>query len=250
MSPDLAEAHSRTALLLGEDAVRRLSAAHVLLVGVGGVGSYAAEMLARTGVGHVTLIDADEVAPSNLNRQLPALHSTLGQPKVEVMARRMTDINPAMRVDPVKEFVTPDSVASVLAGCGPLDFVLDAIDSLAPKIELIDACCKSHIRIICSMGAGGRLDPCKVRYADISDTYHDPLAREVRKRLRARGVTKGVRVVFSTEQPRRNALLMSDDMPFKRSAFGTVAWVPALFGMMMAAYAVDRIAGTVSSPLL
>ena len=181
--------NERRALLLGEDAVARLAASRVAVVGIGGVGAYAVEMLARAGVGRLTLIDGDCVSPGNLNRQLPALHSTIAR----------------------------------------------------PKVALIEYCYRHKIDIIASMGAGGRTDPTQLRYADISDTFHDGLAREVRRRLKRNGITSGVKTVFSTEQPRRTALLYTDEIEFKTSSYGTVAWLPSMFGMMLAAYAVNRL---------
>ncbi|HRF68463.1 MAG TPA: tRNA threonylcarbamoyladenosine dehydratase [Muribaculum sp.] len=230
--------NERTALLLGEDAVARLAASRVAVVGIGGVGAYAVEMLARAGVGRLTLIDGDCVSPGNLNRQLPALHSTIGMPKAEVMKERVLDINPSCEVTAVKTFIKPDDAGDFVEGH---DFVIDAIDAVAPKVALIEYCYRHKIDIIASMGAGGRTDPTQLRYADISDTFHDGLAREVRRRLKRNGITSGVKTVFSTEQPRRTALLYTDEIEFKTSSYGTVAWLPSMFGMMLAAYAVNRL---------
>lgn len=236
---ELAPLYERTALLLGDEAVARLAASRVTVVGTGGVGAYAVEMLARAGVGHLTLIDGDTVAPGNLNRQLPALHSTLGMPKAEVMRGRVLDINPDCDVTAMVRFITPDDVADVLADRPGV--VIDAIDALSPKVALLLYCRRNHIKVISSMGAGGRVDPTKVRYADISDTFHDGLAREVRKRLRKAGVNSGIKTVFSEEAPRRGAVTLTDEIDYKRSSYGTVAWIPAIFGMMLAAYAVERL---------
>lgn len=236
------EALSRTALLLGVDAIRHLADAHVLVVGVGGVGAYAVEVLARSGVGRITLVDGDTVAPSNLNRQLPALVSTLGMPKVEVMRHRILDINPECKVDARNTFIAPGDVAALIQETSP-DFVIDAIDSLAPKVGLIEVCLRGKVKIVSSMGAGGRTDPTKIRYADISETVHDGLAREVRHRLRRIGISKGLKVVFSTEQPRKSALLMTSEIDFKKSSFGTVSWIPAQFGLMLGAYVVAKLTG-------
>lgn len=233
--------NQRTALLLGNEAVELLATRRITVVGTGGVGSYAVEMLARAGVGHITIVDADVVAPSNLNRQLPALHSTIGAPKVEVMKRRIHDINPECTVTALEMFMTPDNVSSIL-GDNP-HYIIDAIDSIAPKIALIQHCCRNKIKLISSMGAGGRVDPTKIRYADISETFHDGLARVVRQRLKQCGITSGVKVVFSTEQAQRSSLMFTDEMPCKASSFGTVAWIPAIFGMMLAAYAINSITG-------
>ncbi len=232
--------NQRTALLLGDEAMDLLARSHVLVVGVGGVGAYAVEMLARAGVGRLTIIDADSVSESNVNRQLPALISTVGMPKVEVMRQRIADINPACEVVAINEFISAESAAETLERIRP-DFVIDAIDSIAPKVELIEQCLRQKIKIIASMGAGGRIDPTKVQYADIADTCHDGLARAVRQRLKSRGIIRGLKVVFSTEQARRSSLMMTDEMQNKVSSFGTVAWLPATFGMMLAAYAVNRI---------
>lgn len=236
--------NQRTALLIGEDAVATLADRHVMVVGVGGVGSYAVEMLARSGVGRLTIIDADRVSPSNINRQLPALVSTLDSPKVEVMKNRILDINPSCRVDAMEIFINAENIAGILDEAAP-DFVVDAIDSVSPKVALIEQCYRRKIKLISSMGAGGRIDPTQVKYADIADTYHDGLARVVRQRLKQRGITRGIKTVFSTEQARKSALTLTDEMECKVSSFGTVAWLPATFGMMLAAYTVNRLTGQI-----
>lgn len=230
----------RTALLLGEEAVAALARTRVLVVGVGGVGGYAVEALARAGVGSLVLVDADCVAESNLNRQIPALRSTIGVPKVEALRVRIADINPQCHVEVIGRFVTADDAAGLIESTAP-DFVVDAIDSVAPKVALIEAAYRRKIPLVSSMGAGGRVDPAQIRYADISETFHDGLARAVRQRLRDRGITSGVRTVFSTEQPRRSALTYTDELPNKRTSYGTVMWIPAMFGLYMAAYAVRKL---------
>lgn len=234
--------NERTALLLGAEAVSRLASSRVMVVGVGGVGAYAVEALARAGVGEIVMVDADAVSLSNLNRQLPALHSTLGQPKADAMRRRILDINPECRVTALERFVDADGAGALLDGTNP-DFLIDAIDSVAPKVALIAEAYRRKLPLISSMGAGGRLDPSQIRYADISDTYHDGLARAVRQRLKERGITSGVHTVFSTEQPRKSALTYTDEMPNKRTSYGTVMWIPAMFGLYLAAYAVRRLTG-------
>lgn len=238
----ITEYNSRTVLLLGEKALQTLSQSHVMVVGVGGVGAYAVEMLARAGIGRLTIIDGDDVAPSNLNRQLPALVSTLGVPKVEVMKRRIADMSPGCIVDARHGFLTAEDMEPLLDSLKP-DFVVDAIDSVKPKVELIWQCVRKKVKLISSMGAGGRIDPAKTVYADISDTYNDGLARAVRQRLKERGVTRGVKVVFSPETPRKDSLLLTDELPFKVSSFGTVAWLPAQFGIMLGAYVVNKLTG-------
>ncbi len=231
--------NERTLLLLGDDAVARLARSYVIVVGVGGVGAYAVEMLARVGVGRLMLVDGDVVSPVNLNRQLPALHSTLGEAKVEVMRKRVLDINPGCEVTVLPRFIGADD-ADMLLNPRP-DFVVDAIDAVSPKVALLAACYRSKVKVISSMGAGGRLDPTKVRYADIKDTFQDGLAREVRHRLRNLGITGGVKTVFSEETPRKGSLVMTDALEYKRSSYGTVAWIPAIFGMMLASYVVEKL---------
>lgn len=232
---------SRTLLLLGSEAMERLRRARVLVVGAGGVGGYAAEMLARTGVGHLTLIDADTVAPSNLNRQLIALTSTIGEAKTELFAERFRDINPEIRVEGRREFLTAEGVAPLLDE--GYDYVLDAIDTVAPKVAFIAECIRRRQRIISSMGAGGRLDPTRVGYFDLWETREDGLARAVRQRLKKIGLRRPLRVVASTEAPRASSVTMLDERN-KRSSYGTTATVPALFGIYMANRAILDIAET------
>lgn len=232
--------NQRTALLLGEDAINTLTKRHVMVVGVGGVGSYAVEMLARSGVGTLTIIDADVVSSSNINRQLPALMSTIEMSKVDVMKQRIKDINPDCKVNAINRFISAEDVSEILETFNP-DFVVDAIDSVAPKIELIKQSLHRKIKIISSMGAGGRIDPTKVQYADIADTFHDGLARVVRQRLKEQGITRGLKVVFSSEQARKSSLIMTDEIQNKISSFGTVAWLPATFGIMLAAHVINRL---------
>lgn len=230
----------RTETLLGADAMERLRRSRVFVAGVGGVGGYAAEMLARSGVGHITMADADDVAPSNINRQLIALHSTIGLPKVELFAARFRDINPEIDVNPLKTYITPENVAPLLdAG---YDFVIDAIDTVAPKMALILHCLTHGIPVVSSMGAGGRVDPSKVGYHDISDTREDGLARVVRQRLRKQGIRAGLTVVASTERPERHSVIPLDE-PNKRSSFGTIASIPAIFGIFLANHVIRKISG-------
>jgi tRNA threonylcarbamoyladenosine dehydratase len=189
----------RTELLLGADALHRLHAARVAVFGLGGVGSYAAEALARSGVGTLRLVDFDTVGPSNFNRQLLALRSTLKRPKVEVAAGRLLDINPDLIVDARQAFFHADSADELLAG--PLDYVIDAIDSLGPKCELLVQCVLRGLPVVSAMGAAARTDPSLLRVADIWDTERCPLARQVRRNLRKRGITAAIPVVSSSEPP-------------------------------------------------
>lgn len=231
--------NARTETLLGVDAVARLAAARVLVAGVGGVGGYAAEMLARTGVGYLTLVDADDVAVSNINRQLIATSDTVGQPKVELFARRFAAINPQVTVTARQEYINAGDVPELL---GPgFDYVIDAIDTVAPKVALLQYCLEHRIPVISSMGAGGRVDPTRVGYFDISETRDDGLARVVRQRLRKAGFRKGLRVVASTEAPRRYSVIPLEEMN-KKSSFGTIATIPAIFGIYLANHVITRLA--------
>ena len=240
----------RTALLLGEDKMRRLSAAHVLVVGVGGVGAYAAEMLCRAGVGEMTIVDADTVQPSNINRQLPATHSTIGRPKVEVLAERFHDINPDIRLHALPMYLKEEEVASLLDGtlncqlpivdC-QFDVIVDAIDTIAPKCALIAEAMRRGIPIVSSMGAGAKSDITQIRFADLWDTYHCGLAKAVRTRLKKAGIRKSLPVVFSTEQADRRAVITVDDERNKKSTAGTISYMPAVFGCYLAEYVIRHL---------
>lgn len=230
----------RTRLLLGEEKSERLRQAHVLVVGVGGVGAYAAEMLCRAGVGHLTLVDADTVQPTNINRQLPALHSTLGQPKVEVLAARFRDINPEVELAVLPVFLKDENIPQLL-DAARYDFVVDAIDTLAPKCYLIAEALRRRIKIVSSMGAGAKSDITQVRFADVWDTYHCGLSKAVRKRLQKMGIRHKLPVVFSTEQADPKAVLLTDDERNKKSTCGTVSYMPAVFGCYLAEYVIRRL---------
>ncbi len=222
---------SRTRLLLGDVAVEKLARSRVLVAGVGGVGGYAAEVLARSGVGHLTIVDADDVAESNLNRQLIATIPNIGRPKVQLFAERFREVNPDINVSAVCDFITPGNVAE-LTGEG-FDYVVDAIDTVAPKVALLAECIRRDIKVVSSMGAGGRLDPTKVCYLDIWQTREDGLARAVRQRLKKLGLRRKLNVVASTESPRCASLIQLDERN-KRSSYGTLATIPALFGIYLA----------------
>ena len=234
---------TRTALLLGTEGMRRLAASHVWVVGLGGVGAYAADEIARAGVGRMTLVDADVVSLSNLNRQLPALHSTLGKPKAEVMAARLRDINPDLEVE-VRNCFVRDEETEALLDAAHYDFVVDAIDTLSPKTFLIYHALQRHLPIISSMGAGAKMDPSRIRIADISKTTDCALARAVRKRLRGMGISKGLPVVFSTEPANPQAILEVEDEACKRTTTGTVSYMPALFGCYLASYVIRHLSAT------
>ena len=230
----------RTRLLLGEEKSERLRQAHVLVVGVGGVGAYAAEMLCRAGVGRLTLVDADTVQPTNINRQLPALHSTLGQPKVEVLAARFRDITPEVELTVLPVFLKDENIPQLL-DAARYDFVVDAIDTLAPKCHLIAEALRRRIKIVSSMGAGAKSDITQIRFADIWDTYHCGLSKAVRKRLQKMGIRHKLPVVFSTEQADPKAVLLTDDEQNKKSTCGTVSYMPAVVGCYLAEYVIRRL---------
>lgn len=230
----------RTRLLLGEEKMERLQQAHVLVVGVGGVGAYAAEMICRAGVGRMTIVDADTVQPTNINRQLPALHSTMGREKAEVLAARFKDINPDIQLTVLPVFLKDDNIPELL-DAARYDFIVDAIDTLAPKCYLIAEALKRHIKIVSSMGAGAKSDITQIRFADIWDTYHCGLSKAVRKRLQKLGIKRKLPVVFSTEQADPKAVLLTEDEQNKKSTCGTVSYMPAVFGCYLAEYVIKRL---------
>lgn len=231
----------RTSLLLGNESLQKLHSSHVLVVGVGGVGAYAVEMLVRAGVGRITIVDGDKVAISNINRQLPATHSTVDEVKVDVMKKRMLDINPELNITARHEFITVESVPELIEEVKP-NFVVDAIDAIAPKVALIEHCMRHKVKIISSMGAGGRLDPTQIQYADISKTYNDGLAKVVRTRLRDRGLSHGLTTVWSPEVPRKESLTATSEIANKRTSYGTVSYLPSIFGCMLAAHVIRKLA--------
>lgn len=226
----------RTLALTGGDALNRLRDSRVLIVGLGGVGGYAAEMLARIGVGYLRVVDADAVAPSNLNRQIIALHSTVGLPKADLIHSRIADINPEAEVDSRNEFVTPENAGDYLDG---IDLVIDAIDTVAPKVALIAECMRRRQPILSAMGAGGRMDPSKVIYCDLWETRDDGLARAVRQRLKKLGLRRPLRCVASTELPAKGALIEEEGLRNKRTSPGSSPFVPPVFGIFLAAKATE-----------
>lgn len=223
---------SRTELLIGNEKLQKLLNAHVLVVGMGGVGSFAAEFICRSGVGRMTIVDGDVVDPSNRNRQLPALATTHGQSKADVMAERLLAINPDLQLTVIKEFITPEKAADILAA--EYDYVVDAIDSITPKLTFIKTALERNIKIVSSMGAGAKLDPTRLQVVDISKTYNCPFAQYIRKRLKELKIRKGLKVVFSPEEPIRESLMMTDGSNFKKSAYGTISYLPATFGSVCA----------------
>ena len=225
----------RTELLVGERELNRLKTAHVLIVGLGGIGSFAAEFIARAGVGTITLIDGDVFDPTNKNRQLTALDSTIGRNKAVVLAERLKDINPEIVLHVVEEFVLPERVWELLDEYKP-NYVMDCIDSVTPKLEWIVACKRKKIKVISHLGAGGKTDPSKVQVVNLVQTHNCKLGAHVKKRLRRRKVCfKGVKAVFSGELQQKESLKLTNGLNFKKSFYGTVSYMPALFGLMGAA---------------
>ena len=230
----------RTEQLFGHVGTEHLRKTHVLVVGVGGVGAYAAEMLCRSGIGKLTLVDADTVQLSNINRQLPALHSTIGYPKAEVLATRFLDINPEISLDIRVQYLEPENIPTLLDEVKP-DFIVDAIDTIQPKCHLICEAWHRRIKIVSSMGAGAKSDITQVRMADLWDTYHCGLSKAVRNGLKRMGMKRNLPVVFSTEQACPEAIIRVDDERNKKSTTGTVSYMPATFGCYLAAYVIKEI---------
>lgn len=225
----------RTELILGKTEMDRLKAAHVLIVGLGGIGSFAGEFIARSGIGTVTLIDGDVFDPSNKNRQLTALDSTIGRNKAVVLAERLRDINPSIQLNVVEEFVVPERVWEILKLYQP-DYVMDCIDSVKPKLEWLIACKRLRIKVISHLGAGGKTDPSRVQVANLPQSHNCQLGHHIKKRLKKKNVEfKTIRCVFSSELQQKSSLKMTDGSNFKRSFYGTVSYMPALFGLMGAA---------------
>ena len=246
---------SRTELLIGSTGVATLAARHVLICGIGGVGSYAAEALGRAGVGRITLVDCDHICLTNVNRQIHALSSTVGRPKVEVMAERLRDINPDAEIIPVTAFFSRDNAQELLTPAP--DYVLDAIDHFTAKTTLITFCRSRNIPVISSMGAANKLDPTKIHLDDISATRHCRMARSMRKILRQAGIESGVRVVYSTEEHRQldpASTSHCDSAPVcphrddrsmrcenRKVILGSISFIPSIFGLTMAGAVVGEL---------
>lgn len=223
---------SRTSLLIGEKALHTLTLSHVMVVGLGGVGSYAAEFIARSGVGKMTIIDGDVVDPTNRNRQLPALATNHGESKALIMAERLKAINPELELAVIREFINPDMVLQHLTEAP--SYIIDAIDSITPKITFIKMAWENGLPIVSSMGAGAKLDPTRLQVADISKTYNCPFAQQIRKQLKKHNIHRGIKVVFSPEEPVKESLMLTDGKNFKKSAYGTISYLPAVFGAVAA----------------
>lgn len=233
---------SRTELLIGREKLVKLSKAHVLIIGLGGVGSFAAEFVCRNGVGAMTIVDGDTVDPSNRNRQLPALSTNHGVSKADIMAERLKAINPELTLHVVKTFINPEAVDEILS-VNSYDYIVDAIDSVTPKITFLKEAFQRKIPIVSSMGAGGRMDPTMIRVVDISKTYNCNFAQQVRKNLKKEGIYKGIKAVFSTEEQLKESLMLTDGSNYKKSAYGTMSYLPAVFGATCASVVIrDLIA--------
>lgn len=235
----MADWRERAELLFKKEGLEKLKNSHVMVVGLGGVGSFAAEFLARAGVGTMTIVDGDIVDITNINRQLPALHSTIGQPKVTIVGDRLMDINPELELIRIQEFLSPERAYELVTP--EYDYVLDCIDSVTPKLNLLISARRQKVKIISNMGAGGKYEAAKVKVTDISKTEYCPLAKTIRKRLKKEGISKGIKVVFSTEYPDQTSLKMTDGSNFKKSFYGTNSWMPAVFGLHSAETVVKHI---------
>ena len=231
----------RTELILGKEKLERLNSAHVLVVGLGGVGAYAAEMICRAGVGRMTVADSDTVSESNINRQLIALHSTVGKSKAALVADRLRDINPEIELTVVEEYIR-DEMTYRLLDAAKYDYIVDAIDTLSPKAALIKGALDRGIPIVSAMGSGAKTDPTRMEIADISQTHHCPLAHMLRKRLHKMGVRSGFQTVFSAEPVREGAVIISETTN-KKSNAGTISYMPAVFGCGCASVVIRDLIG-------
>ncbi|WP_372642360.1 ThiF family adenylyltransferase [Ancylomarina sp.] len=232
---------SRTELLLGEERLEQVKDAHILVVGLGGVGAYAAELLCRAGIGRMTIVDGDNIEASNINRQMPATTQTLGKDKAVVMADRLLEINPDIKLRVINEFLQEERMIEILEETH-YDYVVDAIDTLTPKIFLIYHSLKNNYKVVSSMGAGGKMDPSQIQIKDISKSYNCRLARMLRKKLHQIGVFKGVQVVFSPEDVDKKAVILAESQN-KRSNVGTISYMPPIFGCYIASVVLRELSG-------
>lgn len=231
---------SRTELIIGREGLKKLAKKHVLVVGLGGVGSFAAEFIGRSGIGEMTIVDGDVVDITNVNRQLVATQRNLGQSKAEWMEERLLAINPNMKVRAIQEFLYPEAMTNLLIE-NRYDYIVDCIDSLTPKLNLIVGALQQGFPLVSSMGAGGKIDPTQIRVVDISKTYECKLAMYVRKNLKSRGIKTGFKAVFSTEKILKESLILTDGSNFKKSAYGTMSFLPAAFGCASASTVINEL---------
>lgn len=234
--------NERTVLLLGEEAVRKLSRSSVLVVGLGGVGAYAAEMLVRAGIGRLTVVDGDTIQPTNLNRQLVALRPDIGKPKAEVLGKRLLEINPELDLTVIAEYLKDQRMIEVLRR-DRYDYVVDAIDTLSPKIYLLYHCRSMGLKVVSAMGSGGKTDPVQLKICDIAQTYLCPLADVLRKRLHKLGIYHGIQAVFSPEPVRKESVRETEGEPNKKSTIGTVSYMPPIVGCMCASVVIRELSG-------
>jgi tRNA threonylcarbamoyladenosine dehydratase len=234
----------RTTLLIGEEKLKKLITSHVMVVGLGGVGSFAAEFICRAGVGRMTIIDGDTVDPTNRNRQLPALATNHGVSKADIMAERLLAINPELELKVIKAFINPEMVEHLFTE--EPDYIIDAIDSVTPKLTFIKTAYAKNLRLVSSMGAGGKIDPTLIQAADISKTYNCPFAQQVRKMLKKDKIYKGFKAVFSPEENNKESLMMTDGSNYKKSAYGTMSYMPASFGAVAASVVIRDLIDEVS----
>ena len=237
---------SRTQLLLGDEVVKNLMQKNVLIVGLGGVGGICAEMIVRAGIGKITIVDNDKVDLSNCNRQIPALHSTAGKPKAAILAERLMDINPLLDITVLEIFLN-DELIKELLDKESFDYAVDCIDTLGPKVSFIRTCKDKKIPIVSSLGAGGKLDPSKVQIVDISKTYQCNLAKYVRKRLHEIGIREGITTVFSPEVVDQSKIIETEKAFPKKSLIGTISYMPAIFGCMVASVVIRDLFQEINS---
>ncbi len=236
MNPNWLE---RTELLIKKEGIKKLQNSTVLVVGLGGVGSFAVEFLVRAGIGNITIVDGDTIDITNINRQLPATTSTIGKDKTDIVAKRLLDINPKLNLTVIHTFLSPNDAFEIVDK--KYDYVLDCIDSIQPKIQLLIAAKRKKVKIISAMGAGGKSDPSKIMVRDISKTRDCTLARVIKKELKKHKIHKGIRCVFSTEIQDKDSVYITDGSNFKRSFYGTISYMPALFGLYAAAEVIKKL---------
>lgn len=230
----------RTSLLLGDETIKKLNDKHVLVAGLGGVGGYAVEILSRAGIGNLTIVDQDVIQPSNINRQLIATHSNIGQKKAEEIEKRLKDINPSINIKVITTFLKDENIPELLDNTD-YDFIVDAIDTISPKVYLIKTAIERNIPIVSSMGAGAKMDPMSVRVDYLSKSYNCTLAKVIRKRLRKLGVRKDTMVVYSSELQNKDAVKEIEGEMCKRSTAGTISYMPALFGCHIGAFVINSL---------
>ena len=232
---------SRSALLVGNEGINLLQQKHVLVVGLGGVGSFAAEFICRSGVGEMTIVDGDVVDPTNRNRQLPALATNHGESKADIMQERLLAINPELKLHVIRDFLTPQKCRELMEQ--RFDYIMDCIDSITPKVILLSSALEKNMPIVSSMGAGGKMDPTQLRVTWLPDTYQCVFAQYVRKRIKKLRNYEQVKAVFSIEPVAKESLVMTDGSNFKRSAYGTISYLPAAFGGVCASVVIRDLLG-------